>query len=182
MAGKQVALDRLCMLNPLKVGKNAYVLRVEEALVEKAANLGQEIGPDARKELATVMARYMLRTTMQYSEKEAKKLDGDVLKHFKRAAILLGTALGVCLLSSGLGQYAEKAGLERYAEICTVGTVGGLVVSFYGFGAMLEGGFSALMARHFRRDHSKLAEMHRQLDGEVAGTEIAGLMGPHWKS
>ena len=182
MAEKQLALASIGKLNPLKLGKEGYVLRIENALEKTSLELGKNLDPTQRKRVAMVMARDMLRSVIENTESDAKDAEKAAPKKLRSAVKILMAAGGVCLLSLGLGHYAKDAGLENYVEISKVGVVGALVVSIYSIKDTLDGTFCFVAAKLLRKRLPKFVSMVDQLGEDITDLDLTQIKGPGWKN
>ncbi len=182
MAEKQLNLTSIGSLNPMKLRKDDYVLRIEKVIESTSVEVGQTLNPAQRKRVATAVARDILRSVKERTERDIKNAEKDVPKKFRNAVKILAAAGGLCLLSLGVGHYAKGAGLEKYVEISRVGLFGACIVSMYGIKDTLEGALYFVTAKLFRKRLHRFASMVNELEKDMTDIDPAQTMGPHWKS
>lgn len=183
MTEKQIASVRLVSVDPIRLGKDGYVRRIENALDQISTTTGKTLTPDERKKIATAMATDMLRVTIDEIKSESNKAQKSATKSFKGSAIKLASAVGIGLSSVGLLHYANQTSTGNFfSEVATLGLLGVCVAAVDGIASIVKGTFDTIRVTRLIKHLPKLVYMREQLRREVSESDLSSSIGENWKN
>jgi hypothetical protein len=178
---KEVELE-FSSLNPIKLGKEGYVLRIGDALEKVLLDSGMKIETDQKKIIATAIGRDILTATVKIIQNDAEKEEVKGAEKLKASVISLAAGATLGLISLGLAHYAARNGAGKYIELSEIGLIGAFVSSIYGIGHAIESAVCKLGSRITRGRITKLVGIRDQLRKETDNTDQDSIKGQYWKN